>query len=163
MFCPNCGSKNNKHQTYCRFCRLNLEETAKSLNEQMIFGESSKFLKNLSIVKRISGNILTVLMSVMIVSYILYFFYDQKIGEVLIKTAVIIFFLVLFFQEGIRYLQRREMKKTEPEDLTTADLPQFESKETTKLLEKKSPVSVSSIVEHSTQLFPIENKTRKLD
>jgi hypothetical protein len=38
----------------------------------------------------------------------------------------------------------------------------FESKETAKLLEEKPFGAVPSVIENSTELFPVENKTRKL-
>lgn len=74
MFCPNCGASNNKKQNYCRFCGLNLQDTAKSLISQIVFGEDSNLAKSLSSVKRHIDLALAVLAGVSIVCAIAYFF-----------------------------------------------------------------------------------------
>lgn len=160
MFCPNCGAKNNKHQNYCRFCGLNLKETAKSLNDQLTFGESSKFLKNLSTVRQMTNFILTVLIGTLIAGGIFYLFYDSKIGASLLKVTMALFFLSLITQSIFSRLQCRESKRS---GIRKSQTKEFESKKTAKLLEEKPIAPIPSIVENSTELFPIEYKTRKLD
>ena len=161
MFCPNCGANNSKKQNYCRFCGLNLQDTAKSLTNQIVFGEDSKSLKRLSSVKRVVDFTSTALIGMLIVGIAAYlFFFDPKFGKDLIKISLGIFFLLKTIQEIIGYFQRRarsENKRFEPK---VAE--QFESKETAKLLEEKPFEPVPSVVENSTELFPVENKTRKL-
>lgn len=161
IFCPNCGANNNKKQNYCRFCGLNLQETAKSLMNQIVFGEDSKSLKKLSSVKRVVDFTSTALIGMLVVGIAAYlFFFDPKFGKDLIKISVGVFFLLKTIQEIIGYLQRRarsENKRFEPNAVE-----RFESKETAKLLEEKPFEPVPSVIENSTELFPIENKTRKL-
>ena len=162
MFCPNCGANNSKKQNYCRFCGLNLQDTAKSLMNQIVFGEDSKSLKRLSSVKWVVDFTSTALIGMLIVGIAAYlFFFDPKFGKDLIKISLGIFFLLKTIQEIIGYFQRRarsENKRFEPEKAAE----QFESKETAKLLEEKPFEPVPSVVENSTELFPVENKTRKL-
>jgi len=162
MFCPNCGANNNKKQNYCRFCGLNLQDTTKSLMNQIVFGEDSKSLKKLSSVKRVVDFTSTALIGMLIVGIAAYlFFFDPKFGKDLIKISLGIFFLLKTIQEIIGYFQRRarsENKRIEPKAAE-----QFESKETAKLLEEKPFEPVPSVVENSTELFPIENKTRKFE
>ena len=160
MFCPNCGAKNNRNQNYCRFCGLNLQETAKSLNDQMAFGESSQYLKNLSKARQTANFVLTVLIGSSIASGIFYLFYDAKIGASLLKISMALFFLSLITQGIFTRLQRKESEKKVNRRSRTNE---FESKKTAKLLEEKPFVPARSVVENSTQLFPVENKTRKLD
>lgn len=162
MFCPNCGANNNKKQNYCRFCGLNLQDTAKSLTNQIIFGEDSKSLKKLSFIKRVIDFTSTALIGMLIVGIAVYLFlFDPKFGKDLIKISLGIFFLLKTIQEIIGYFQRRariENKRFEP-----MEAEKFESKETAKLLEEKPFEPVPSVVENSTELFPIENKTRKFE
>lgn len=160
MFCPNCGAKNNRNQNYCRFCGLHLQEIAKSLNDQLAFGESSQFLKNLSKARQTANFVLTVLIGSLIASGIFYLFYDAKIGANLLKISMALFFLSLITQGIFSRLQRKESEKTR---IRRSQTNEFESKKTAKLLEEKPFVPAQSIVENSTQLFPLENKTRKLD
>jgi len=35
MYCPNCGKPNSSEQKYCRACGLNLEDTSRSVTEQL--------------------------------------------------------------------------------------------------------------------------------
>jgi hypothetical protein len=161
MFCPNCGANNNKKQNYCRFCGLNLQETAKSLVNQIVFGEDSKSLKKLSSVKRVVDFTSTALVGMLVVGIAAYlFFSDPNFGKELTKISLGVFFLLKTIQEIIGYFQRRarsENKRFEPNGGK-----QFESKETAKLLEEKLIEPAPSKIENSTELFPVENKTRKL-
>lgn len=161
MFCPNCGANNNKKQNYCRFCGLNLQETAKSLMNQIVFGEDSKSLKKLSSVKRVVDFTSTALIGMLVVGIAAYlFFFDPKFGKDLIKISLGVFFLLKTIQEIIGYFQRRarsENKRFEPNRVERS-----ESKETAKLLEEKPYEPVPSVIENSTELFPVESKTRKL-
>jgi hypothetical protein len=161
MFCPNCGAKNNKKQNYCRFCGLNLQETAKSLMNQIVFGEDSKSLKKLSSVKRFVDFTSTALIGMLVVGIAAYlFFFDLKFGKDLIKISLGVFFLLKTIQEIIGYFQRRARSENKRFDAYGAE--EFESKETAKLLEEKSFEPVPSVIDNSTELFPVENKTRKL-
>lgn len=161
MFCPNCGANNNRKQNYCRFCGLNLQETAKSLTNQIVFGEDSKSLKKLSSVKRVVDFTSTALIGMLVVGIAAYlFFFDPKFGKDLIKISLGVFFLLKTIQEIIGYFQRRARsgnQRFEPNRVERS-----ESKETAKLLEEKPFEPVPSVIENSTELFPVESKTRKL-
>lgn len=161
MFCPNCGANNNRKQNYCRFCGLNLQETAKSLVNQIVFGEDSRSLKKLSSVKRVVDFTSTAVIGMLVVGIAAYLFlFDPKFGKDLIKISLGVFFLLKTIQEIISYFQRRvrsENKRFEPNGGE-----RFKSVETAKLLEEKPFDPVPSVIENSTELFPAENKTRKL-
>jgi predicted amidophosphoribosyltransferase len=161
MFCPNCGANNNRKQNYCRFCGLNLQGTAKSLMNQIVFGEDSKSLKKLSSIKRAVDFTSTALIGMLIVGIAAYlFFIDPKFGKDLIKISLGIFFLLKTIQEVIGYFQRRARSKNKRFEPKVAE--QFESKETARLLEERPLEPVPSVIENSTELFPVENRTRKL-
>lgn len=159
MFCPNCGAGNNKKQNYCRFCGLNLQDTAKSLMSQIVFGEDSKSLKKLSSVKRVVDFTSTALIGMLVVGIAAYlFFFDPKFGKDLIKISLGVFFLLKTIQEIIGYFQRRarsENKRFEPKAAE-----RFESKETARLLEEKPFEPVPSVTERSTELLPTEKRAR---
>ena len=162
MFCPNCGAGNNRKQNYCRFCGLNLQDAARSLMNQIVFGEDSKSLKQLSSVKRIVDFTSTALVGMLVVGIAAYlFFFDPKFGKDLIKISLGILFLLKTVQEIIGYLQRRARSGNKRFEPKVAE--QFESKETAKLLEEKPFEPMTSVVENSTELLPIENKARRFE
>ncbi len=163
MFCPNCGANNSKKQNYCRFCGLNLQDTAKSLISQIVFGEDSKLLKKLSTVKRVVDFTSTALIGALIVGFVALFFFAPEFGRNLWKISLGVFLLLQLVQETIGYFQRKERSKSKPNKFEPKGVEQFESKETAKLLEEKPFEPVPSVIENSTELFPIENKTRKLE
>ena len=129
---------------------------------QIVFGEESKSLKRLSSVKWVVDFTSKALIGMLIVGIAAYlFFFDPKFAKDLIKISLGIFFLLKTIQEIIGYFQRRarsENKRFEPKAAE-----QFESKETAKLLEEKPFEPVPSVIENSTELFPVENKTRKFE
>jgi len=161
MFCPNCGAKNNKKQNYCRFCGLNLQDTAKSLTNQIVFGEDSKLLKTLSSVKRTVDFASGALIGALIVGIVAYLFFAPEFGKNLLKISLGIFLLLTMVQESIGYFQRKERSKSKTDRFEPQTVEKFESKDIAKLLEEKPFEPVPSVVENSTELFPIENKTRK--
>lgn len=163
MFCPNCGAHNNNKQNYCRFCGLNLRDTAKSLTNQIVFGEDSDLLKSLSSVKRVIDLASAALVGVLIVSVVAYLFIEPGFGKDVMKISLGIFFLLKIIQEIIGYYQRQERSKARANKFEPSTTEQLESKEAVKFLEEKPFEPVPSVVENSTALLPIENKTRKLE
>ena len=162
MFCPNCGANNNRKQKYCRFCGLNLEDTAKSLTSQLVFGEDSKLVKSLSSARRVLDFALAALAGVVIVGGVAYFFFDVGFGKNMMKTGVVIFFLLETILGIAGYYQRQERSKARASKFGR-DIEQVESAETVRLVEEKPLAPVPSVVENRTELFPGENRTRKFD
>jgi hypothetical protein len=163
MFCPNCGAKNNKKQNYCRFCGLNLRDTAKSLTSQLVFGEDSNLVKSLSSVKRVMDLALATLAGVLIVCAVSYFFFDAGFGKGMLKMGVVIFFLLETILGTVGYYQRKERSKARANKFEQDTIEQLESKEAVKALEEKPFEPVPGVTEHSTELLPIVNKTRKIE
>lgn len=56
MFCPNCGASNTTEQKFCRSCGLNLEQTARSLLEQVPSAESASLLRKQRVLEKF-GNV----------------------------------------------------------------------------------------------------------
>jgi uncharacterized membrane protein YvbJ len=164
MFCPNCGASNNKKQNYCRFCGLNLRDTAKSLTSQIVFGEDSSLVKSLGSVKRSLDFALAALAGVVIVSAVAYFFFKSGFGKDMMKFGVIIFFLLETVLGAVGYYQRKERSKARATNKFEQSAGErIESKETARLLEEKPFEPLPSVVENTTELLPLENKTRRLE
>jgi hypothetical protein len=163
MYCPNCGANNSKKQNYCRFCGLNLRDTAKSLTSQIVFGEDSNLVKSLSSVKRVMDFALAVLAGVVIVCGVAYFFFGQGFGKDMMKIGIVIFFLLEAILGIVGYYQRKERSKARAKKFEQNTTEQLESKETVKLLEERPFAPVPSVAENSTELIPIENKTRRFE
>jgi hypothetical protein len=163
MFCPNCGAKNNKKQNYCRFCGLNLRDTAKSLTSQIVFGEDSNLVKSLSSVKRVIDLALAALAGVLVVCAVGYFFFESGLGKDMMKMGVVIFFLLETILGIVGYYQRQERSKVRANKFEQHPTEQLESKEAVKFLEEKPFEPAPNVIENSTELFPIINKTRKVE
>ena len=163
MFCPNCGARNNKKQNYCRFCGLNLRDTAKSLISQLAFGEDSGLVKSLSSVKRVIDLALAALAGVVIVCGIAYFFFGASFGKGMMRTGMAVFFLLELILGAVGYYQRQERGRARANKFEQNKAEQLKSTEAAAFLEEKPFAAVPNVAEHTTELLRVESKTRKLD
>ncbi len=81
----------------------------------------------------------------------------------MMKMGIVIFFMLETILGAVGYYLRKERSKAKTNKFEPNPVEQFESKETAKLLEEKSFEPAPSVVENSTELFPVENKTRKFE
>jgi zinc-ribbon domain len=157
MFCPNCGTENNKHQNFCRFCGLNIEETSKSLKLQLTFGvETNELKKNKDrkrTLKLISDNV-TIVFIVSLFAII--YFHPEDIMKYL-KISVGLFFAFQLLEYAFNnYFSPK--KKQQNQVSFDSNVPKQ------KTLEEAKPfIPVSSVTENTTELLFVENKTRKLE
>jgi hypothetical protein len=163
MYCPNCGASNSKKQNYCRFCGLNLRDAAKSLTNQIVFGEDSDLLKSLSSVKRVIDLASAALAGVLIIYVLAYLFIEPGFGKGVMKVSLGVLFLLKFIQEIIGYYQRKERGKARANKFEQGATAQSGSQAAAKFPEERPFEPVPSVLENSTELLPIENKTRKLE
>ena len=167
MFCPNCGANNSTEQNFCRSCGLNLEDTAKSLFAQIPSAETANLLKSeqrLEIFGNIAfgGLVIVVLLAVV---GILYMIISKLIlaGEQPILGFVLGNF-VIFAALTLVYVIFNENLKEKKKKLNLKAQTELNAPKTTgKLLEEKPFEPVGSVVENSTELLPVENKTRKFE
>ncbi len=160
IFCPNCSAKNKIEQNFCRFCGLNLRETATSLAAQLSFGKNARELKQLQLIKKLTdyGSIgLTIVVSVAIAFYA-YVIVTKMVSSGK-RVLLGLFLLSLLFQFVMRHIRRIKRGQIK-ENNEKADLPS--QKETTKLLEEKPFAPVTSVTENSTELLFSSNKTKKM-
>lgn len=168
MYCPNCSAKNDKNQNYCRFCGLNIEETAKSLKLQLSFGKEAQTLKELNFLKQAINYIPTCLIALLVIGIMSLIYFDsfsKDTVKTLIKASVGIYFVFYLLQETLSYFLKKKINRTQPTGIERFSDEQkiFEPKETNKLLEEKVFTPASSVTENSTELLLTENRTRKLN
>jgi hypothetical protein len=165
MFCPNCGHKNSKHQNYCRFCGLYLVDAARSLKNQMAFGERAYSLNNFDKFRRGMSLTANVLLAAFAVGLIWILFFDGQNTRAFIKISIFayLFFQLVQFIGG--YLQRAKIMKSKTKNPVNfqTDEKDLQSAETRKLVEEKQFVPISSVTESSSEMIFAENKTRKLE
>jgi hypothetical protein len=157
MFCPNCGTENNKHQNFCRFCGLNIEESAKSLKLQLTFGVETNELKKNKDRKRTLKLISDNLTIVFIVSlFAIIYFHPEDIMKYL-KISVGLFFAFQLLEYAFNnYFSPKK---------TPQNQGRFDSNVSKQnILEEAKPfIPVSSVTENTTELLYVENKTQKFE
>jgi hypothetical protein len=165
VYCPNCGSKNNKNQNFCRYCGFNLTETSKSLKLQLAFGERAYKLKKSDKVKRVLNGISDVLLAGFFIGLFAIVLFDgSKIGT-FIKVSLIIYTIFQFAAWVINYFQRDESAKSIAleERANAVENYNLQPKKTNKLLEESSFEPIPSITENPTAILHADPKTRKFE
>lgn len=167
MFCPNCGANNTTEQRFCRACGLNLEDTAKSLLLQIPSAEGAKLLRQEKSLERFGGIVFSCF-GIILLGAIGGIIYAIITGLILSgKNPLLGVFLTVFTIFAalmLVYVGLREDLKEKKKRLSLEKQKEFaEPKITGKLLEEKPFEPASSVTENSTELFVVENKTRKLE
>lgn len=168
MFCPNCGYNNSTEQKFCRSCGLNLEKSVESLLEQIPSAKSANLLKNQRNIDRF-GTFALGGLSLVVLAGVGYFVWHVIEKFVLTGTNIFVALLVsAFFFFGILsviFVVLNEIAKDKRKNIE-ADVKENliePEKETAKLLEEKPFHPIPSVVENSTELLLVENKTAKFE
>ena len=163
IFCPNCSSKNDIEQNYCRFCGLDLTEASESLTAQLAFKKNARQLKRLQVIKKLNeialtGLIITVMCAIGVLLHAL-------VNQVLFpgwKVLPVIMIAFTIFDFVTRQMRRRGWRKISREN-ESAKVDLATGKETAKLLEEKPFAPAASVaMENSTELLFTENQTKKM-
>ncbi len=159
MYCPNCGAQNKKKQNYCRYCGLHLQDIEKSYLNQLAFGRDTKLLKKLRSARKTSDSAQLFSVIMMIIGIVTMFFSDSAIGKILITGSLLSFFWVQIIREAVGFIQRRHLGKNDVQNvLNNAEQREFRTRETSKLIEEKPFIPISSVTENSTELLFVDRK-----
>lgn len=161
MYCPNCATKASSNQRFCRSCGLNLEVHAQMLTTQLAAGgfdttslEGSerrerrrKKLQRYSFFTTVAG---LVLLSGVAIHWLLAMVLGHwdPVAE-MITNSMFAGGLLMFLVGYWAYLSLPKTSAERPSPPTR--LP--EAPATMKLLLERSPERVSSVTEHTTELF----------
>ena len=165
MFCPNCGANNTSEQNFCRQCGLNLEDAAKSLLAQIPSAEKANLMRHEKWLERFGNFALGGLGGVALIAFtagLWYFVSKFIVSGTNIWTIVLFVAFAIFGLLSLIFVIFNESLKEKKAKLKQSSANELETPKTTgKLLEEKPFEPARSIVESSTELLPLENKTRK--
>lgn len=98
-----------------------------------------------------------------LVCAVAHFFFKSGFGKDMMKIGVVVFFLLETLLGAVGYYQRKERSKARAQRFEQNKTGRLDSEEAPGLLEEKPLRVVPSAAESSTELLPIESKTRKLN
>jgi hypothetical protein len=159
MFCPGCGSTNGNDQKFCRACGLDLEDSIRSLDEQLA-GQDFGTAKRKRIVERILfslGGIGFTAFVILIVSTIITEIIVGKgniVGGIIFIAFILgiaVFALLVLYRESLSDAKR----KTHPQ----ASASGLSAQDTTKLIERSSEPALS-VTDETTRELELVNRKR---
>jgi uncharacterized membrane protein YvbJ len=166
MFCPNCGANNTPEQKFCRSCGLKVDAISQLVAEQTPTQEYAKLQKRKELFEKL-GIFSISSFGLMGIGFLLWkvMYYKMILfgAEAIFWSAFTVFIIfgllsVFFFNYPKLFMN---FDKLNPR-LAPAENEKV-ANPTNKLLEEKPFEPVPSIVENTTDLLPIESRTRKLD
>jgi hypothetical protein len=168
MFCPNCSAKNSTDQRFCRSCGMNLEQISSAITEQYPKGAMVDLDRREQRLERF-GRIAFGGFGMVIAIAVLGIIYAIVTRMILSGTqpwagALLVAFIAfagltlayVFFNEDLKE-KRKELTKRRIAD----PVPEPDAN-TNRLLNQPRAGHVASVVEDTTELLTVENKTRKL-
>src|SRR5215213_9340244 len=167
MFCPNCANKIETEQNFCRFCGLKISSIVQIVSEQNPGSEFLVLQKRKELFDKFGVFALVCFGSIGI-SYLFYKIIYYKIilfGENAIFWSAFIAFIVfglaaVFFFNYPKFFMNEKLSELK-EKMSEPEKNQIGA-ETSKLL-NESHFEPASVTENSTELLPVENKTRKFE
>ena len=166
MFCPNCGTNNSAEQKFCRSCGINLGVIAESLLLQLTTARDANSSKKERSIENLRNFALSRIGLALLISVI------PLIAGIFLKVILmdgnIVFGILMIFCAVLAELimllicfnQSVKEKKAKMNPALTSEL--SAAKNTGKLLEQKPFEPVQNVMENSTELLFVENKTRKI-
>lgn len=167
MFCPNCAKENSVEQKFCRACGLNLEKAAESLLLQLPDDQNAGLAKREMFLERFGnfvfgGFLVVVLIAIVAIIYTIFVKFVLSGTGVIFGLFMIVF--MIFAALALAFVGFMEKIKEDKKSVNPNLQKELSEKpDTAKLLEDKPFEPVPSVVENSTELLHIENKTRKFE
>lgn len=167
MFCPNCGANNTTEQKFCRSCGLNLEVSAASLLEQIPSAETAKLVKRERHLEKF-GNFAFGGFGVVVatsVAALVYLIFTKMVlsGENVFAGILLMAFMIFSALTLAWVMFNEDLKERKQKRNPTLKNELAKAPDTDKLLEEKPFEPAASVTENTTDLLPVENKTRKFD
>ena len=166
MFCPNCASKIEIEQKFCRSCGLKLEAVVQVVSEQIPTKEYAKLQKRKELFEKLG------IFSLSAFALIGFAFFISAVGyyKIILFGADVIFWfsfaafaafglLTVFFFNFPKLFMNIDtvnLRLSNPEEGEI-------SKPTNKFLPDGFIEPIPSVTENSTELLFVENKTKKLE
>jgi len=164
MYCPNCGAENKQKQNYCRYCGLSLRDIEKSYLSQLVFGEDTNQMKTYRNVRKFVDYTEILLIVSIVVAFLTLYFSGYPIRMRVLPIGIGIVFLFDIIRRIVRYFEQKSLRENNKRNLSDDKIQsEFETRETTKLIEEKEFVPASSITENSTRRLYIERKAGESD
>lgn len=159
MYCPNCGRTNSAEQRFCRSCGLQLEETVKSLTNQLPGEDLDKHLEaRQRAVERLLPIVGGTAISIVVGAVLWGVIYEIIIvqGEVIAGSIFLAFVLGLILFALLAIYRNSLEKASKMRRLSEIDLRRAQN--TAELLPESSVEPTPSVTEHTTELLMAERE-----
>ena len=164
MFCPNCGAENKIEQNFCRSCGLKLDAISHAVAAQFPTKEYAELQKRKELFEKLGFFSLSgfgVIGIAFIIAVIGYYKIILFGADVIFWTGFAAFMVFGLLSAFFINYPKLFMKFEKINPRLSPDEQEQLSVPTDKLLEDKPFEPIGSVTENSTELFPVENKTRK--
>ena len=150
MFCPNCGQKIDYEQAYCRFCGTEVGDSSQNLSRYR-----AELPERFDGLKRIGLFSIGVVLSIILLFAFVVFGRAFRLGDgagifflMFLITILSGWISVLYFEKW----QSKKVKKESAKDKRNLP-PLLEIRPTNRELNESSFQSISSVTDHTTELF----------
>jgi hypothetical protein len=165
MFCPNCGAENRVEQNYCRSCGLKLDAIVQMVSEQFPTEEYAAMQRRKERFEKlglVSLSLFAFLAFALVFGWAAYvkiilFGADVIFGAAFVAMFVFGLLSVVFFNYPKMFMNFDKVNHRLP---ASADA-ELKPTTTARLIEERPFEPVPSVTEDSTDLLPVESKTRK--
>ena len=168
MFCPNCSAKNSTDLRFCRSCGMNLEQISAAISDQYPSGSMIELERREQRLERfgwIAFGGFGIVVGVAILGLIGIIISRMILTGSQFWVGILLVAFIIFAALTLTYVFFKEELKEKRKALTkerNAERPAELNVDTNRLLNPPSAGRVASVIEDTTELLPIENKTRQL-
>ena len=169
MFCPSCGANNSTEQKFCRSCGMNLEQTSQSILQQFPSAESANLVRRGKMLEKFGGFAFAGFGIVLLLAIgsMIYLIITRVIigGKTPLEQfgGVLLVLFMVFAAMTLAYVGFNEDLKERKQKLAPTLENELSGKhDTAKLLDVREFEPVPSVIDETTELLGVKNKTHKL-